>query len=137
MVTCGQPLHATYDEAVERYGKNLPTKDDWQELLDNVPYVWDKKHSGLLFVAHNAAGVWDVYDVGLSGSYWLAANSEDAWTLVRMKYTQITAIVAPTSWQSVSFRKEVSDGRIKLINFDTRKEALNSAILKALELIKE
>ena len=53
----GQPLYATFDEAVNQYGENLPTKDDWQELLDNVPYVWDKKRNGLLFVARNGAEV--------------------------------------------------------------------------------
>lgn len=49
----GQPLYATYDEAVKQFGENLPTQDDWQELLDNVPHLWDKKREGLLFVARN------------------------------------------------------------------------------------
>lgn len=49
----GQPLYATYDEAVKQFGENLPTQDDWQELIDNVPHLWDKKRNGLLFVARN------------------------------------------------------------------------------------
>ena len=49
----GQPLYATFDEAVKQYGENLPTRDDWQELIDNVPHLWDKKRDGLLFVARN------------------------------------------------------------------------------------
>lgn len=49
----GQPLYATFDEAVAQYGENLPTKNDWQELIDNVPHLWDKKRDGLLFVARN------------------------------------------------------------------------------------
>ena len=76
----GQPLYATYDEAVENFGKNLPTKDDWQELIDNVPHLWDKKRDGLLFVARNgkelflpAMGYRDeasIYKVHLVGYYW-------------------------------------------------------------------
>lgn len=81
----GQPLYATYDEAVKQYGENLPTQDDWQELLDNVPHLWDKKRMGLLFVARNgkelflpASGYRDlssVYDVQNYGYYWSATAS--------------------------------------------------------------
>ena len=42
-----------YDEAAEEFGNRLPTKDDWQELIDNVPHSFDEKLLGLLFTAPN------------------------------------------------------------------------------------
>lgn len=78
----GQPLYATFDGAVAQFGKNLPTQDDWQELLDNVPHLWDKKRDGLLFVARNGKELFlpamgYMYErkergVHYSGNYWSA-----------------------------------------------------------------
>ncbi len=67
----GQPLYATYDEAVKQFGENLPTRDDWQELLDNVPHLWDKERNGLLFVARNGKELF-LSAQGLLGCYWSA-----------------------------------------------------------------
>lgn len=49
----GQPMYSAFNKAVETYGNNLPTIDDWQELIDNVPHLWDKQRQGLLFIARN------------------------------------------------------------------------------------
>ena len=51
----GNYFHGLYDcdEAVEEFGDRLSTKDDWQELLDNVPHSFDDKRAGLLFTAQN------------------------------------------------------------------------------------
>ena len=31
----------TYDEAVEEYKENLPTKEQWQELIDECEWQWE------------------------------------------------------------------------------------------------
>ncbi len=89
----GYPLYATFDEAVKQFGENLPTKNDWQELLDNVPHLWDKKRMGLLFVARNGAELFlpvsgyrdrsSVYNVQIGGYYWSATayDSSNAYYL--------------------------------------------------------
>lgn len=78
----GQPLYAAFDEAVEQFGENLPTQDDWQELIDNVPHLWDKERNGLLFVARNGKELFlpamgirygsTIYHVRNGGNYWSA-----------------------------------------------------------------
>lgn len=42
----GDEGHFTFDEAVETFGKNLPSMDDWEELIDNCSYKWNKKKKG-------------------------------------------------------------------------------------------
>ena len=82
----GQPLYATFDEAVKQYGENLPTREDWQELLDNVPHLWDKNRMGMLFVARNGAELFlpdmgyrttDGFNMQYYSNYW-SATSKDA-----------------------------------------------------------
>ncbi len=98
----GQPLYATYDEAVKQYGENLPTQDDWQELLDNVPHLWDKKRMGLLFVARNGKELFlpasgyrfgsGMYDVQNYGYYW-SATAYDSYYAYYLCFGSIEASV--------------------------------------------
>ena len=91
----GQPLYATFDEAVKQYGDNLPTRDDWQELIDNVPHLWDKKRDGLLFVARNGAELFlpamgiryesNKYHVRNRGYYW-SATAYDSYGAYYMRF---------------------------------------------------
>lgn len=72
--------HFTFDEAVETFGKNLPSMDDWEELIDNCSYKWNKKKKGFDITGANgnfiflpAAGYRSddsVYYDGSSGNYW-------------------------------------------------------------------
>ncbi len=68
----GQPLYATFDEAVKQFGENLPTQEDWQELIDNVPHLWDKKRQGLLFVARNGNELF--LPAKTAKSYWTSSK---------------------------------------------------------------
>ena len=54
-VDLGLPSGTLYDynEAVEEFGDRLPTKDDWQELIDHVPHSFEEKRAGLVFTARN------------------------------------------------------------------------------------
>lgn len=79
----GEETHFTFDEAVETFGKNLPSSEDWKELFDNSTYKWNKKRKGYDVTGPNgntiflsAAGYRNgvsVRDVGNSGYYWSAS----------------------------------------------------------------
>lgn len=43
----------TFDEAVEKFQDQLPTIEDWQELIDNTTQRFDKKRKGVVFTAKN------------------------------------------------------------------------------------
>ena len=72
------------DAATANWGNGwrVPTKDEWQELLDNTTSIWTTQNGvkGILFTASNgnslflpAAGYrWDdgFYEVGSVGDYW-------------------------------------------------------------------
>ena len=85
-----------YDEIIEKNSDNLPTKEQWQELLDYTTYKWTivKGEKGYKFTAKNgnsiflpAAGYRDcngsVYYVGSNGYYWSSTpkDSDYAWGL--------------------------------------------------------
>ena len=84
----------TYDEAVQQFGDQLPTKEQFDELTENCTYVWDESARGCWFYGPNgnsiflpAAGLRDcsgyVGGVGSGGFYWSSTpyGSEDAWDL--------------------------------------------------------
>lgn len=72
----------TFDEAVEKYGDSLPTKEQFEELKDQCKWEWNG--SGYNVTGHNgnsiilpAAGFRNYYGnehgVGGSGYYWSSA----------------------------------------------------------------
>lgn len=79
-----------FDEAVEKFQDQLPTIEDWQELMDNTTQRFDKRRKGLVLKAPNgkklflpAMGFYydsRVHDVGSDGYYWSATPfySDDA-----------------------------------------------------------
>lgn len=84
----------TYDEAVQQFGDQLPTKEQFKELKENCTYVWDESARGCWFYGPNgnriflpAAGgrgcAGDVGGVGSTGLYWSATpfGSVHAWYL--------------------------------------------------------
>ena len=71
----------TYDEAVQQFGDQLPTKEQFEELTKNCTYVWDKSARGCWFYGPNGNSIFlpasgyrncngDVNYVGSSGYYW-------------------------------------------------------------------
>lgn len=40
-----------FDNANDTFGSNLPSKDDWEELLSNTWHRWDDEHGGMWFVS--------------------------------------------------------------------------------------
>lgn len=76
----GNEAHYTFDEAVETFGKNLPSKEDWKELFDNSACNWNKERKGYDVVGPNGNSIFlpaagdrnfaGVYNVGRCGFYW-------------------------------------------------------------------
>ena len=69
-----------FDKAVKTFGKELPSKEAWQELFDKCTRKWDDEKKGFLLTGPNgntiflsAAGeCYDMtlYSAGLGGYYW-------------------------------------------------------------------
>ena len=78
------------DAATANYGGRTPSKEEWQELMDNTTVSWttQKGVKGLLFTAVNgnslflpaAGGRWDssLANDGSSGDYWSSTLYTDA-----------------------------------------------------------
>ena len=78
----GHEQHFTFDEAVETFGKNLPSKEDWQELFNLSTCTWNNEHKGYDIIGPNgnsiflpAAGYRDSNGVNLVGSHGLYWSS--------------------------------------------------------------
>lgn len=91
-----------YDEAVEDFGDRLPTKDDWQELLDNVPHSFNKERAGLLFTAGNGNELFlpitgfssdsNTFETHYYG-YYLSATPTDQQSVYSLYFDQSTASI--------------------------------------------
>lgn len=82
----------SYQEAVNKFGSKLPTRDQFEELIDNCTWVWNGAgyrvtgRNGNFIVLPAAGGRTknrgDVKDVGTNGDYWSSisrdTNPEDA-----------------------------------------------------------
>ena len=90
----GDAAHFTYDEAVSKFGNNLPTDQQLRELKDKCTWTWIHIGDGYRVTGPNgnsitlpAAGYrycnGDVRDVGKDGNYWSSTpgDSGDAWIL--------------------------------------------------------
>ena len=69
----------TYDEAVAAFGSRLPTKEQWEELINECTWSWTG--SGYKVTGQNGQSITlpakgsrdytgDVYGVGVFGDYW-------------------------------------------------------------------
>lgn len=81
----------TFNQAIDMYGQQLPTREQWQELLDKCTWSWT--YEGFKVVGNNknyiiipAEGAMDdmdkePYGIGEDGNYWTSAPSgtRDAW----------------------------------------------------------
>jgi hypothetical protein len=76
----GNEAFFSFDDSVDAFGRNLPSKDDWKELFDNSSYSWNEERKGYNMTGPNgnsiflpAAGYHDgatLYYVGSGGYYW-------------------------------------------------------------------
>jgi len=84
----------TYDEAMEKFGSALPTKEQLEELKENCQWTWDDTKKGYKVVGPNGNSIFlpvagyrdcdgDVYGVGSDGRYWSSTpyGSGYAWSL--------------------------------------------------------
>lgn len=81
----------TFQEAVNKFGQQVPTKEQWQELLDECTWSWTYEGFKVLgrnknFIIIPAEGAMDdmdtePYGIGEDGNYWTSAPSgtKDAW----------------------------------------------------------
>ena len=71
----------TFDEAVEKFQDQLPTIEDWKELIDNTTQRFDKRRKGLVLKAPNGNKLFlphsgnigyknNLSDVNRFGYYW-------------------------------------------------------------------
>ena len=83
----------TYDEAMDRFGSSLPTKEQWEELKSECQRTWTE--SGYKFTGPNGNYIilpalgyrtcdGSVHSVGSYGNYWSSTlkDSEIAWYLI-------------------------------------------------------
>ena len=83
-----------YDEAVSKFGKKLPTKEQLEELKDKCNWIWDANKKGYIVVGPNGKSIFlpaaghrnchgGVLSVGSGGRYWSSTpdGSDDAWYL--------------------------------------------------------
>lgn len=80
--------HFTFNDALEAFGKNLPTREDWKELFDNSTYKWNEERKGLDVTGPNGNSIFlptagyrygasVVYYVGIGGLYWSSSVLND------------------------------------------------------------
>lgn len=80
----------TYGEAVRKFGDQLPTKEQWEELKNNCQWTWtgngykvtgSTDNSIFLPAAGYSGCGGEVYDVGSYGEYWASkpCNPVSAW----------------------------------------------------------
>lgn len=43
----------TFDEAVEKFGNSMPTKEQFEELIEHTDKYWDLQKKGMWFVGRN------------------------------------------------------------------------------------
>jgi hypothetical protein len=84
----GKEAHFTFDDAVNTFGKNLPSKEDWKELFDNSTYKWNKKRKGYDVIGPNGNSIFlpaagfrggdIVVSVGSYGHYWSSSVCDES-----------------------------------------------------------
>ena len=84
-----------YNEAVSKYGNNLPTKKQWEELKDNCVWTWNAMKKGYTVKGKSGNSIFlpaeglryyhgGVGSVGSHGYYWSSSTpngSEYTWDL--------------------------------------------------------
>jgi uncharacterized protein (TIGR02145 family) len=82
----GNEAYFTFDNAVNTFGKNLPSKEDWKELFDNSSYSWDEERKGYDVTDPNGNSIFlpaagyrgiVVSNVGSYGYYWSSVSNKN------------------------------------------------------------
>lgn len=86
----GDETFFSFDDSVNAFGKNLPSKEDWKELFDNSSYSWNEERKGYDVTGPNGNSIFlpaagyrrgtNVNDDG-NGYYWSLSvcNEDDAY----------------------------------------------------------
>ena len=88
----GNEAYLSFNKAIETYGKNLPSKEDWEELFDNCSCKWDKMKKGFYVTGPNGNSIFlpaagyrggGVKNVETTGHYWSSSvnDEEDAYNV--------------------------------------------------------
>lgn len=84
----------SYDDAVEKFGDNLPTEEQLEELKNECQWAWDSTKKGYTVTGPNGNSIFlpaagfrgccgSTYYVGSYGFYWSStpSGSDEAWYL--------------------------------------------------------
>lgn len=53
----GDEVFSSFDDSVNTFGKNLPSKEDWKELFDNSSYSWNEERKGYDVTGPNGSSI--------------------------------------------------------------------------------
>ena len=83
----GNEAFFSFDDSVNAFGRNLPSKDDWKELFDNSSYSWNEERKGFDITGPNGNSIFlpaagyrsgvDVGSVGSLGYYWSSSVKDE------------------------------------------------------------
>lgn len=83
----GNEGYFTFDEAIQTFGENLPSREDWKELFDNSTYKWNTNKKGFDITGPNGNSIFlpaagcrssiGVSSVGDEGDYWSSTISNE------------------------------------------------------------
>ena len=83
----GNEAYYTFDDTVNTFGENLPSKEDWKELFENSAYRWNKKKMGYDVTGPNGNSIFlpaagsrygvGVDEVGGYGYYWSSPTDDE------------------------------------------------------------
>ena len=76
----GNEAYYTFDDAVQTFGENLPSREDWKELFNICSYKWNKKKKGYDVTGPNSNSIFlpaagyrsdvSMKYIGSDGYYW-------------------------------------------------------------------
>lgn len=79
----------TYEEAVKKFGSNLPTEEQWQELVDNCTWTWTGKGYKVSDKSGNSTFIpatgWrscfgNVFGTGVAAFYWASSAENNTYS---------------------------------------------------------
>ena len=83
----GDEAFFSFDDSVNAFGKNLPSKKDWKELFDNSSYSWNEERKGYDVIGPNGNSIFlpaagyrsgvGMYLVGNYGYYWSSSVCDE------------------------------------------------------------
>lgn len=89
----GHEAFFSFDDSVNTFGENLPSKEDWKELFENSKYKWNRKRKGYDVTGPNGNTIFlpaagyrrgnGAGNVGSYGNYWSSSvcSENDAYSL--------------------------------------------------------